>query len=66
MPWRWLWVVKNRKGQYWNCESKDFKKSLLKATIYQIEPKSQVLTAARKVDFTAYTAKGTFDISEVA
>lgn len=66
MPWRWIWVIKNRKGWYWNVESKKFSPKINKATIYAKEPQPIAMRTAQAVDFTAYPAKGTFDISEFA
>jgi hypothetical protein len=65
--WRWLWVVKNRRSWYWNTSNKEFTPKLVKATIYTKAQGANVgLLQAREKDFTAYLAKGTFEISELA
>lgn len=66
MKWRWLYVIKNRRNHYWNREGRYFHPSIHRASIYSKPIPAKVLEPARKVDFTAYEAKGTFEISEVA
>lgn len=66
MKWRWLWVIKNRKGEYWR-KNKCWTPKLQYAGIYASESSMlPALKEARKTDFTAYAAKGTFEISELA
>lgn len=66
MHWRHVWVIKNRKGQYWRKVA-GFTYSFKKCSLYGIEANTiPALKEARKIDFTAYTAKGMMEISELA
>ena len=66
MKWRHVWVIKNRKGEYWRKVA-GFTSSFKKCAVYGEEAHTiAALIKARKTDFTAYAVKGTMEISELA